>query len=134
MALTARQARFCAEYAVDLNATQAATRAGYSAKSAHVQGHQLLRNPKVAARITELTAARAKATELSAEWVLERLKDTYDRAKRIDQLAAANASLGLIGKHLGMFVDRAEISGKDGAPLRFSLDLGTTLGDDNSAP
>jgi len=44
--LTARQERFVDEYLVDLNATQAAIRAGYSAKSAHVEGSRLLTNAK----------------------------------------------------------------------------------------
>ena len=50
--LTPKQARFIEEYLVDLNAKQAAIRAGYSVKSAHVEGSRLLINAKVAAAIT----------------------------------------------------------------------------------
>ncbi len=50
--LTARQERFVDEYLADLNATQAAIRAGYSARSAHVEGSRLLTNAKVAAAIS----------------------------------------------------------------------------------
>jgi phage terminase small subunit len=49
--LTAKQARFVEEYLCDLNATQAAIRAGYSPKTATVQGSRLLTNAKVAAAI-----------------------------------------------------------------------------------
>ncbi len=49
--LTPRQARFVAEYVIDLNATQAAIRAGYAATNADVQGPRLLGNPSVAAAI-----------------------------------------------------------------------------------
>jgi phage terminase small subunit len=52
--------RFVEEYLVDLNATQAAIRAGYSPKSAECQGSRLLRNVKVAAAIREAKAARPK--------------------------------------------------------------------------
>ena len=51
MALTAKQERFVAEYLIDLNATQAAIRAGYSEKTADQYGHQLLKKTSVAAAI-----------------------------------------------------------------------------------
>lgn len=71
--LTARQLRFCDEYLVDLNATQAAMRAGYSAKTAHVIGPRMLENVRVQARISELQAARSARTEITQDAVLERL-------------------------------------------------------------
>lgn len=64
--LTAKQDRFCAEYLLDLNATRAAARAGYSAKPAHVQGPRLLANVRVAARVAELQAKAAKRAEMPA--------------------------------------------------------------------
>lgn len=74
MSLTAKQQAFCEEYLIDLNATQAAIRAGYSEKGAHVQGAQLLRNPKVGARIGELQAARSERTGVTADRVLAELE------------------------------------------------------------
>jgi phage terminase small subunit len=53
--LTPRQKRFIAEYLVDLNATNAAIRAGYSEKTAFVQGPRLLGNVRVASYIAEKT-------------------------------------------------------------------------------
>lgn len=71
--LTAKQERFCLEYMVDLNATQAAIRAGYSAKSAEVDGCRLLRNAKVRRKIEALKMERQARTEIRADDVLRAL-------------------------------------------------------------
>ena len=71
--LNPRQLRFVAEYVVDLNATRAAIRAGYSPTSAHVQGSYLIRNPVVADAIAVELEARAKRVGISAERVLKEL-------------------------------------------------------------
>ncbi|MDH2234558.1 terminase small subunit [Delftia tsuruhatensis] len=73
MALTPKQERFAAEYLIDLNATQAATRAGYSAKTAASQGERLLRNVEVAKAIQEAQAARSERTEITQDMVLREL-------------------------------------------------------------
>lgn len=73
MALTAKQQQFVSEYLVDLNATQAAIRAGYSAKRADAIGYDLLRNTGVASAIHDAKQARAERTEIDADWVLKRL-------------------------------------------------------------
>lgn len=77
MALTAKQRRFVDEYLVDLNATQAAIRSGYSGsvQTAEVTGHRLLRNAKVAAAIAEAKTARSERTKIDADWLLRRLAD-----------------------------------------------------------
>lgn len=73
-ALNPRHARFVAEYLVDLNATQAAIRAGYSRKTANEQGARLLANVSVAAAIAAGTARHLDRAELSAVRVLEELR------------------------------------------------------------
>ncbi len=73
MSLTAKQQRFVEEYLIDLNATQAAIRAGYSAKTAEQQGHQLLKKTLVAAAIAEAQAARTERTEITQDMVLKEL-------------------------------------------------------------
>ena len=76
MALSKKQELFCKEYLVDLNATQAYKRAGYSVQSdntAAVEASKLLRNPKVEVRITELMEERSKRTEITADFVLQEL-------------------------------------------------------------
>lgn len=71
--LTAKQQRFVEEYLVDLNATQAAIRAGYSAKTANEQGSRLLANVSVAAAISDAQANRSIRVEVNADYVLQRL-------------------------------------------------------------
>lgn len=73
MPLTPRQKRFVDEYLIDLNATQAAIRAGYSAKTAYSQGERLLSHVEVAAAISAAQQARSERTKIDADWVLHRL-------------------------------------------------------------
>ena len=73
MALTAKQQRFVAEYPIDLNATKAAIRAGYSEKTAAEQASRLLTNVKVAEAIQAAMKARSERTQIDADWVLKRL-------------------------------------------------------------
>lgn len=71
--MTPKQQRFVEEYLVDLNATQAAIRAGYSARTAEQQGSRLLSNAKVARGVANAQAARSEQTGIDATWVLQRL-------------------------------------------------------------
>lgn len=72
-AMTNKQERFCEEYLIDLNATQAAIRAGYSAKTANEQGAQLLANLSVRARIDAALAEQSKRTGVTADRVVREL-------------------------------------------------------------
>lgn len=71
--LTDKQARFVEEYLIDLNATQAAIRAGYSAKTADSQAAQLVANPKVAEAIQKAKEKFSNKLEISAERVLQEM-------------------------------------------------------------
>jgi phage terminase small subunit len=83
-ALTAKQARFVAEYLVDLNATQAAIRAGYSARTANEQAARLLANVSVAAAVAEAQAARGKRTEVTQDRVaLELARIAFGDPRRV---------------------------------------------------
>ena len=75
MALTAKQQRFVIEYLVDLNATQAAIRAGYAAKGAKDQAYQLMQRPEIAVAIKEAMEARNQRTKVDADYVLNRLTE-----------------------------------------------------------
>lgn len=77
--LTDKQKRFCEEFIIDLNATRAAIRAEYSAKTAQVQSSRLLSNVMVQDYITELKTLRSERTAINADYVLNRHHD-------IDQL------------------------------------------------
>jgi phage terminase small subunit len=63
-----------AEYLIDLNATQAAIRAGYSRKSAEIQGHDNLRNPRIATAVAVGKAKQLEKAELTAERTLEEVR------------------------------------------------------------
>ncbi len=71
--LTPKQTLFVQEYLVDLNGTAAAIRAGYSAKTAHVQAARLLTNVKVARAIEEAFQERLRRIELTQDAVVKRL-------------------------------------------------------------
>ncbi len=68
--LTAKQQRFVEEYLIDLNATAAAIRAGYSAKNADKIGPELLGKTRVAKAVSEALAARSRRTGISQDRVL----------------------------------------------------------------
>lgn len=75
MALTAKQKLFVQEYLVDLSATQAAIRAGYSVKTAEVIGYENLRKPSIAEAIKAAQDKRAAKVEITAEMVMQRWWD-----------------------------------------------------------
>jgi phage terminase small subunit len=106
--LSPKRAAFVREYLIDLNAQQAATRAGYSPKSAHVTGHRLLNDDKVSAAIQMAQAELSRVALVTAEDVINGLRDiaTGDGPE-----GARVAAWAHLGKHLGMFVERTEQSG-----------------------
>ena len=71
--MTDKQARFCEEYMIDLNATQAAIRAGYSPKTANEQAARLLANVSIQNRIAQLQAEQSRRTGVSADRVVREL-------------------------------------------------------------
>lgn len=154
-----KHALFVREYLVNLNATDAAIRAGYSKKTARQQGSRLLSNVDIQAAIASAMEERGNRTEVTTDRVLEQyarmaffdLRTLYGDDGGIlpvtewpDEAVAAvagfevielgndmpgvvkkiklvdkRASLADIGKHLGMFKERVEHSGKDGGPMQF---------------
>lgn len=71
--LTPKQKAFCEEYLLDLNATQAAIRSGYSAKTANEQGNRLLANVSIRTHIDEALAERSRRTGINADRVIREL-------------------------------------------------------------
>ena len=89
--LTAKQEAFINEYLIDLNATQAAIRAGYSKKTANRIATENLSKPVLAAAIAQAKLKRAKRTQIDADWLLKRLSveaeadiaDLYDENNKL---------------------------------------------------
>ena len=138
--LTDKQKEFVRQYLVDLNATQAAIRAGYSMKTAYRQGADLLQKTSIREAIEKAQAKRARRVEVTQDYVLSNLVEVVERTmqrapvtdRKGEQVTDeegravwtfdaknANRALELLGKHLGIFTDkiRAEVSGPDGGPM-----------------
>ncbi|GGB00408.1 hypothetical protein GCM10011491_30760 [Brucella endophytica] len=113
MPLSDKQQRFVAEYLIDLNATQAAIRAGYSEKTANQQGPRLLVNAGIAAAIAEGAAKRIRKAEVTAQEVLDGLYHEATREGEGSSHGARVSAWGLLGKYHKLFVDRieADVSG-----------------------
>lgn len=71
--ITKKNEVFCEEYLIDLNATQAAIRAGYSPNAAGSIGSELLKKPEIRARVEAKMAERSKRTGINADRVLREL-------------------------------------------------------------
>lgn len=144
---TKKQKRFIEEYLIDLNATQAAIRAGYSPETAYSIGQENLKKPEIAVAVAKAMAERSKRTGVNADRVVlelarigfAKITDVIDPktatikedaleddlaciqsvkikpnewgTEREVKLCDKKAALELLGKHLGMFKDRVELSG-----------------------
>ena len=142
--LTSKQQRFVEEYLIDLNATKAAMRAGYSKRTARQVGAENLSKPVIATAIQKAMEERSERTGIDQDWVLNNLRSITERCMQVEPVTdskgdpvfvenaeggivpaftfnstGANRALELIGKHLGMFVERKEHTGKDGGPIQY---------------
>ena len=133
MALNDRQRRFCEEIVQGKSATQAYIAAGFSAKGAAQGAERLLRNVDVSAKVDEMRTQSAERAGITVDYILERLQDNLERALTAEPVrdrdgnetgeyvyegAVANRAAELLGKYLGMFSDRVEHTGKNGAPIQ----------------
>ncbi|WP_191057798.1 terminase small subunit [Geminicoccus harenae] len=135
--LNAKQLRFVEEYLCDLNGTQAAIRAGYAAKWAESTARDLLQDPRVTARVTELQEQRSKQSEITAEWIVGRIREVAERCMQAVPVrdrkgnpvlvdtptgevtpaytfdsAGANKALELLGKYRGIFTEKHVVTGR----------------------
>jgi len=118
-----KQRRFVEEYLIDLNATQAAIRSGYSAKTAEQQGSRLLSNANISDAVNAAKQKRSEATGITASWVLTEAEDLYRECRREGDRSNAKGTLDMIGKHISVqaFKELRELSGH--------LSLGQALDD-----
>lgn len=98
--LNERQERFCNEYLIDLNATQAAIRAGYKEKTAYSMGQRLLKNVEVQNYIQERKQDRVERTEITQDMVIRELamiafSNAADYASIIEKQAVINTENGV---------------------------------------
>jgi phage terminase small subunit len=110
--LTAKQQRFVDEYLIDLNASQAAIRAGYSEKTSRSISSELLTKPNIQQAVNQGQAERQAKTKIDAAWVLEQAAQSYitNSAEYMDEQGrmvplnanAARGFLELAGKHVGV--------------------------------
>lgn len=118
--LTPKQQLFVLEYLKDLNATQAAIRAGYSEKTARQIGVENLTKPVIAKAVQDAMSKRAEKVEIDADFVLSGIKRVVSRCEQAEPVydkegnptgeytfKASEALKGyeLLGKHLKLFSD-----------------------------
>lgn len=101
--LKPKEERFCREYVIDYNGTQAAIRAGYKESDAHNRACRLLKKAEVSARVRELQQEIAQRLALSEDFVMIEALDTYRECRKNGDAKNALKSLELMGRHLGMF-------------------------------
>ena len=109
MSLTPKQARFVEEYLVDLNATAAAKRAGYSEKTAEQQGYQLLQKSSVQQAVTKAKESRSERIGITQDEVIQGLKKEATLEGDGSSHSARVAAWAQLGRHLGMFNDKLNL-------------------------
>jgi phage terminase small subunit len=121
--LNPKQQLFVTEYLKDLNATQAAIRAGYSKKTAGSQAHDLLKIPEIEAAVNDEIDKRVQRTQINGDYVLIGIKNLIERCIQAEPVLdkdgeptgeykfeayAALKGYELLGKHLKLFTDSAQ--------------------------
>ena len=117
--MTPKMQRFVDEYIIDLNATQAAIRAGYSAKSAAQIADEILRKPQIRGAIEKRQGKIRERAEITLDDILRELDENRVAAlsAKTPQAGAATAATVAKAKLLGLIVDKVEATGKNGTPL-----------------
>lgn len=115
--LTEKQKAWCREYLKDLNASKAALRAGYKTENPNRVGSELKRKPHVDLALQWLMRQRAEENHIDANFVINKIVKSLDRSEKKENEAAVLRAAELLGKHLGVFIERTEVSGPDGEAI-----------------
>lgn len=130
--LNIRQEKFCNFLIADEHQEQtgAAIKAGFAKRSAAVTACQLMKMPRIQARIQQLMTERMKRVRVDADYVLLEAKDLYELAKEKLQgeftpqlLTPTLKALEMVGKHVavGAFRDNIALTGEGGGPVRWEI-------------
>ena len=116
--LNEKQKQFCEEYIIDLNGTQAAIRAGYSAKTANEQAAQLLAKLSIQEYICELKNKRSERVKYSQDELMRDILEVKNRCMQANPVLdkegnetgiwkfdsnGANKALDMLAKHVGFY-------------------------------
>lgn len=103
--LTAKQDRFCDEYLIDCNGTQAAIRSGYSERTANRIASQLLAKKEIQEAIAERQKRLSENLDFDVLELKKRLLRNEKRAFDMGEIQASNKALELLGRSIGAFTD-----------------------------
>lgn len=118
--LSPKQLQFCEEYLVDMNGTQAVIRAGYKTNNAKQIAFQLMENQAIRISIDALRAQRQTYSDVTKDFVLRKIVRTLEQAEQDNNHNATLRAAELLARHLGMFVEKTEISGPDGGAIEMA--------------
>ena len=113
--LNGKMKAFGDAYLKDFNATQAAITVGYkNNKYTHTQAYKRLQSATLQKYLAEQTKKHTEKAEISIEWIIKELKQLYNRCQTTlsapGAIAGATKQLELLGKYLGMFIERSEMT------------------------
>lgn len=103
----------------DFNGSAAILKAGYKTDNPEKMSYQLRNNPKIKAAIDQVCAERAKEYNIKPEYVLRKITKTIDKAETDNNHNAVLRGCELLARHLGMFIERQEISGPNGDAIKY---------------
>lgn len=104
--LSPRLEMFCAEYIINMDAQEAAGKAGYASST----GYALLKRDDVKRRLAALQAARAQRLQVTADEVIAGIRRVQAAAEADGDYGPALKALELLGKHVGMFAERVQVT------------------------
>lgn len=108
--LTAKQSAFVAEYLIDLNATQAAIRAGYSKKTAKDIGCENLAKPNIQGAIEVAQVERQARTEINQDSVLKDIERIKDKTEKSEKYSDTLKAIEMLAKHVKLFTDAVDVN------------------------